>query len=137
MLSLIGLVRATVSPAASAAVSSGAVVASPRNSDDWVGPGLLGFVVLAVLGVATVLLWRSMNKQLRKVTFEERPDERTDGPDRPADHRAERGDAEPGDAARGDGGSGAGGSDGPRRGDRPGDGRPGEPGRGGGGPNGR
>jgi len=36
-----------------------------------VNPGLLGFVVVALLGVATWLLIRSMQKQLRKVDFDE------------------------------------------------------------------
>ena len=36
-----------------------------------VKPGLLGFLVIAALGVVTYLLWRSMNRQLRKVDFED------------------------------------------------------------------
>lgn len=36
-----------------------------------VNPGVLGFVVVALLGVATWLLIRSMHRQLRKVDFEE------------------------------------------------------------------
>ena len=36
-----------------------------------VNPGVLGFLVVALLGVATWLLIRSMNRQLRKVDFEE------------------------------------------------------------------
>lgn len=44
-----------------------------RGSSDWVGPGLAGFVVIGVLGVAVYFLWRSMNHQLRKVRFEEHP----------------------------------------------------------------
>jgi len=36
-----------------------------------VNPGALGFVVVALLGVATWLLIRSMQKQLRKIDFEE------------------------------------------------------------------
>jgi hypothetical protein len=56
-----------------------------------VNPGLLGFVVVALLGVATWLLIRSMQKQLRKVDFDEaaespdqvEPDARDDSdPDR-------------------------------------------------------
>ncbi len=58
-----------------------------------VNPGVLGFLVVALLGVATWLLIRSMHKQLGKVDFEERDvdggpdaDERADteerGPDR-------------------------------------------------------
>lgn len=43
-----------------------------RGSSDWVGPGLTGFVVIAVLGIAVYFLWRSMNRQLRKVQFDEK-----------------------------------------------------------------
>jgi hypothetical protein len=43
--------------------------------EDRVTPGLLGFAVVAVLGVATWLLIRSMQSRLRKV---EVPDDDTD-----------------------------------------------------------
>ena len=54
-----------------------------------VNPGVLGFLVVALLGVATWLLIRSMNRQLRKVDFEE---EERSGPDDldpngPSEHR--------------------------------------------------
>ena len=39
-----------------------------------VNPGLLGFVVVALLGVATWLLIRSMQRHLRKVDFDEGPE---------------------------------------------------------------
>jgi hypothetical protein len=51
----------------------GFLAAAPRDPSEWVGPGLLGFVVIVSLGVATFLLWRNMNKQLRRVRFEEQP----------------------------------------------------------------
>ena len=42
-----------------------------------VNPGLLGFVVVAVLGVATWLLIRSMNRQIKKIDLpDDAPDER-------------------------------------------------------------
>ena len=44
-----------------------AVAASAPASDD-VTPGLLGFLVVAAMGVALVFLLRSMNKQFRKIT---------------------------------------------------------------------
>jgi len=54
-----------------------------------VNPGLLGFVVVALLGVATWLLIRSMQRHLRKVDFDEgaaspqvEPDARDSDPDR-------------------------------------------------------
>ncbi|MFJ6212714.1 hypothetical protein ACIQGZ_05195 [Streptomyces sp. NPDC092296] len=41
---------------------------------DKVTPGLLGFVVFAVLGVATWFLLKSMNQQFGKVNFIEAPE---------------------------------------------------------------
>ena len=46
-------------------------------------PGLLGFFVVAVLGLATFLLVRSMNKHIRRIDFKERPQ----GPRRPSGRR--------------------------------------------------
>jgi len=40
-------------------------------SQDRVAPGLLGFLVVAALGVATWFLIKSMNKQLKKIDFDE------------------------------------------------------------------
>ena len=40
-----------------------------------VNPGLLGFVVVALLGVATWLLIRSMQRHLRKVNFDDDDDD--------------------------------------------------------------
>jgi hypothetical protein len=43
-----------------------------------VNPGLLGFVVVALLGVATWLLIRSMNRQIKKIDLpDDAPDETT------------------------------------------------------------
>jgi len=39
-----------------------------------VKPGMLGFGLFLALAVATVLLWLSMRKQLKKVNFVEQPD---------------------------------------------------------------
>jgi hypothetical protein len=44
-----------------------AVAASSSTSND-VAPGVLGFLVVAAMGVALVFLLRSMNKQFRKIT---------------------------------------------------------------------
>ncbi|MGH3207308.1 MAG: hypothetical protein ACRDNO_06080 [Trebonia sp.] len=47
-----------------------AVLVSSTNSSSTVNdvePGLLGFLVVAVLGLALVFLLRSMNKQFRKI----------------------------------------------------------------------
>ncbi len=48
-----------------------ALMAYDKNN---VNPGLLGFVVVALLGVATWLLIRSMQRQLGKVDFDEEAD---------------------------------------------------------------
>jgi hypothetical protein len=45
--------------------------------DSDVSPGVLGFLVVAALGVATWLLLRSMRRQMKKVDFDEQ------GPDPP------------------------------------------------------
>ena len=52
--------------------------------EQQVSPGVLGFVVVALLGLALFLLIRSMNKQMRKIDFddgsgaaEERPEPKT------------------------------------------------------------
>ena len=50
-----------------------------------VNPGLLGFVVVALLGVATWLLIRSMNRQIKKIDL---PD---DPPDEPTRDGSEQG----------------------------------------------
>ena len=47
-------------------VLAAAVAASSPPSDD-VTPGLLGFLVVAAIGVALVFLLKSMNKQFRKI----------------------------------------------------------------------
>jgi hypothetical protein len=44
-----------------------AAAAASSSSND-IEPGVLGFLVVAALGVALVFLLRSMNKQLRKIT---------------------------------------------------------------------
>ena len=46
-----------------------AVAASHPASDD-VTPGVLGFLVVAAMGLALFFLLRSMNKQFRKITPE-------------------------------------------------------------------
>jgi hypothetical protein len=44
----------------------------PGESDStWLGPGLLGFLSLVFLAVAVFVIYKSMNKQLKRVTFDE------------------------------------------------------------------
>ena len=45
-----------------------AAVAAAQPASDEVTPGVLGFLVVAAMGVALVFLLRSMNKQFRKIT---------------------------------------------------------------------
>ncbi|MEU6378353.1 hypothetical protein [Streptomyces sp. NPDC046909] len=42
--------------------------------EDKVTPGVLGFIVFAVMALAVWGLMKSMSKQMRKVDFEEAPD---------------------------------------------------------------
>jgi hypothetical protein len=45
-----------------------AAAAASSSSINDIEPGVLGFLVVAALGVALVFLLRSMNKHLRKIT---------------------------------------------------------------------
>ncbi|MCK7627443.1 RAMP4 family protein [Streptomyces sp. RS10V-4] len=51
---------------------------------DKVTPGVLGFIVFAVIGGAVWLLMKSMNKHMRKVDFEEIPEDGRAGTPAPA-----------------------------------------------------
>ena len=63
-----------------AALASG----SSNSTMNDVEPGLLGFLVVAGIGVALVFLLRSMNKQFRKITPEPGPTaDETDDADTP------------------------------------------------------
>jgi hypothetical protein len=62
---------------------TGVVLAVPLSAvvaidDTKVSPGVLGFVVVALLGLATYLLIRSMNRQIKRIDL---PDDDTDGPE--------------------------------------------------------
>jgi hypothetical protein len=49
-------------------------------------PGWIAFWLVLALGVATFLLWRSMNSQLRKIKAPYRDEVEHDGAQSPADH---------------------------------------------------
>jgi hypothetical protein len=51
-----------------------AAAASSSSSISDVEPGVLGFLIVAAMGLALVFLLRSMNKQFRKITPEPGPD---------------------------------------------------------------
>ncbi|MBI0296737.1 hypothetical protein JBE04_20310 [Streptomyces sp. PRKS01-29] len=42
--------------------------------ENKVTPGVLGFIVFAVIGAAVWLLMKSMNKHMKRVNFEEAPE---------------------------------------------------------------
>ena len=42
-----------------------------ENDSTWLGPGLLGFLSLLFLAVAVFVIYKSLTKQLTKVTFDE------------------------------------------------------------------
>lgn len=70
------------------------VLAAARpDPTKWVGPGLLALGIILAIAVAMVLLWRNMNKQLRKVDFDDGTD-RSGGesPGGSDDSAAEQGD---------------------------------------------
>ncbi|MFE0460072.1 hypothetical protein ACFW1A_12575 [Kitasatospora sp. NPDC058965] len=58
----------------SASVNLTRAAVSLAVDDAKVTPGLLGFVVFAVLGVATWFLLKSMNSRFKKIDFAEEPE---------------------------------------------------------------
>jgi hypothetical protein len=54
---------------------AGVLSVSSNNTLNDVEPGLLGFLVVAGIGVVLVFLLRSMNKQFRKLPPPEEPEE--------------------------------------------------------------
>jgi hypothetical protein len=52
-------------------MTSALLSAAQVLNDDTVTPGLLGLGVVASLGVATWLLIRSLNRQLKKINFDD------------------------------------------------------------------
>ncbi|MGW3243025.1 hypothetical protein [Streptomyces sp. NPDC001070] len=42
---------------------------------DKVTPGLLGFVIFAIIGLSLWWLMKNMNKQFKKIDFEEQPEQ--------------------------------------------------------------
>ena len=66
-------------------------LAQTSDAESKVTPGVLGFLVVALLGVATFLLIRSMNRQIRRIDLppnETPPDEEL--PDDPVSGAADR-----------------------------------------------
>ena len=42
-----------------------------ENDSTWLGPGLLGFLSLLFLAIAVFFIYRGLDKQLKRVTFDE------------------------------------------------------------------
>jgi hypothetical protein len=78
---------------------AGALAATGQD----VSPGVLGFLVVAALGVATWLLIRSMNRQMRKIDLPDDTDDTDDTGDT-GDTGADRPEGD--DTPRRDGGAG-------------------------------
>jgi hypothetical protein len=58
-----------------AAAQAAATLSAANSTGSNIEPGLLGFLVVAALGVALVFLVRSMNKQFHKIGPKPDPDE--------------------------------------------------------------
>ena len=63
-----GLAGAAHALALAAEDSDGSII-----TRDNVSPGGIGFVLFLLLGIGTFLLWRSMNKQLKRIDFDDDP----------------------------------------------------------------
>ncbi|WP_187437949.1 hypothetical protein [Actinomadura decatromicini] len=83
------------------------LAALPLN-DDTVSPGMLGFGVFVVLAVATVFLFRSMGKQLKKIQAPREADLRQQEWERAEAAKAAAGKAAKIDDAAKNGGAGDG-----------------------------
>ncbi|MFF8970634.1 hypothetical protein [Streptomyces sp. NPDC014995] len=67
-----------MSASVSLAVTQFATLAKEVD-EDKVTPGVLGFIVFAVMALAVWGLMKSMNRHMGKVDFEETPEDATDG----------------------------------------------------------
>lgn len=74
------------------ALTAAAPLSIPLN-DDTVSPGVLGFVVFLVLLAATIFLFRSMNKQMRKIQAPREADLKQQEWERAEAERKARGEA--------------------------------------------
>jgi hypothetical protein len=73
-----------------------AAAAAATPASDSVTPGVLGFLVVAAMGVALVFLLKSMNKQFRKITPEADKREEPTGANGPQGVKGPRGPGGPG-----------------------------------------
>ena len=75
----------------SAVAAAMSVLVVRAVDDNGVSPGVIGFIVVALLGVATWLLLRSMTRQLKKIDL---PDDDQRDDDQPDEDLEERGSAD-------------------------------------------
>jgi hypothetical protein len=73
------------------------MVMAATASTDNVTPGVLGFLIVAGLGVALFFLLRSMNRQFRKITPAEPPGEADKAHAQAAGHASKAGAGKDGD----------------------------------------
>lgn len=59
--------------------------------ENKVTPGVLGFIVFAVMALAVWGLMKSMSKQMNKVDFKEVPDPKAESEAAPAESKAKQG----------------------------------------------
>ncbi|KNB51995.1 membrane protein [Streptomyces caatingaensis] len=87
-----------MSATASLAVTHLVPLAGEELDKNKVTPGVLGFIVFAVIGAAVWLLMKSMNKHMKRVDFQEAPEPAAEG----ADLAAATATATPSDPSAGD-----------------------------------
>ena len=66
----------------------------PAIDPDRVSPGVLGFLAVVFLAVAMFVIWKSMDKQLRRVDFDENDTENPRYTRKKAERAAQRAAAE-------------------------------------------
>ncbi|MEV6478945.1 hypothetical protein [Streptomyces sp. NPDC051576] len=76
---------------ASAALAMTHLVPLAEVDENKVTPGVLGFIVFAVMALAVWGLMKSMSKQMNRVDFKEAPDPETESEAAPAEPKAKRG----------------------------------------------
>ena len=67
-----------------AAAAHPLAAATVNDNTPWLGPGMMGFLIVVVIGLATWFLGKSMAKQLRKLDAgraEQQEAEAQDGPE--------------------------------------------------------
>ncbi|MEV5309930.1 MULTISPECIES: hypothetical protein [unclassified Streptomyces] len=79
-----------MTPSTSLAMTHFVTIAKELDKDK-VTPGVLGFIVFAVMGLAVWALMKSMNRHMGKVDFEEAPEPGTEAETSAAGTKADKG----------------------------------------------